>query len=159
MIPADCRVERIYCLGSGTETYLNLLLEGVRRGIVLPTAEIEIGFRMTAPGQRDAKLRHFDAKWKVFAKENRLQVKFRPGVDADLFVRGIILTGESTIRGAVGLYTCIEGITRGQEFPLLPISETSEFGRDVARAVVDALTSRPSHRTIGAALTARENAG
>jgi hypothetical protein len=37
----------VLCMGSGSETYLNLLVEAVRKGVVTPGTQVRVGFRMT----------------------------------------------------------------------------------------------------------------
>jgi hypothetical protein len=68
----------VLCMGSGSETYLNLMVDAVRKGVVTPRTQVRVGFRMTPAGPRDAKLLHFGHRWNVLITEQRLSVTFHP---------------------------------------------------------------------------------
>jgi hypothetical protein len=144
-------------MGSGSETYLNLLVEAVRKGVVTPGTQVRVGFRMTPAGPRDAKLLHFAHRWNVLIAERRLNVAFHPGPDFDHAIRGLVIRTEGREFGAIGFYVRRNNSTYGQEHPLLPLHDDSDFGRMTFESCHQIILSRPSYPTINEAVQARDS--
>jgi hypothetical protein len=146
----------VQCMGSGSETYLSFVQEGIRSGVITARTRIEIGFRMTPPGPRDEKLRHFSRKWDLLAGQNKLTISFHPGPNFDHAIRGAIIRGNGKMIGGLGVYVRTNDNTLGQEFPLFPVSGDTEMGQILSDAISQIMDSRPSFLSIAEAVNARD---
>ena len=130
----NLNARNIHIIGSGTETYYNLLSVMLRKDIIKRGINIHILFRLGSNGKRIGKLLQYNHKWIELSKKYDLHIKFYPMADFTFNMRGIVFDESEAF---IGFYHRINEETYGGEEEIIHTKNDTSVGSYLIKHFMD----------------------